>query len=1386
MPNSFTTSFASAAAGTSSDNMNRRDGGTDWSRPRVNGTQTFRRPSTQSRDNLQLATSSAAGPYIPPHLNQQANVSRNGAATDVRYTRDEMLGIFKTQHDNGALASDLPRVFAGPWDLSNGILHKPDSEKTGAEICWNSQPTSLPLGLEDMTEEEKQSFTTSVNSPLKLNNPKDGQSSNPGARKTSLSMVNTSGGSRPGVRRRETSDSFAGNGPLSPTENKTFRLDAATNTPPPALLRRRTDLQEESQDKDEPRSVQDNTSPFGTLRRSGTAGPPSAGLNPPLASPWSTSGPQSAFGAMGAFINHGSDHPSGHDPSAQRPAFGSVRSTSRFKDILGKANEDMTPSVKEKASFNGLGKLSEEDDNIQSQSHDQIRNRPARSETNPYGEDAMPARTASTGLSAHDDPGVMQQMGFNPFPSSRDVQSVQTPHHRFNPDPASPTSTNPYQSPQGGRIPDDEGQEGPNLSQPYGRRDVFSGAEHRGQNSFGSLRGLGGGMGGLGGWTNPGFGTGTPGRDRPAVSSAFGDSVFSPLSDLQSPGAFGGNTFFGSGFAGPSRQSKLGLPFPPAMQEQMRSDSRNDAFGGRPDPFEPPRQDSAFRAAFEGMERPGEDAFGQIVPNRSPVGPPGRSSSGGPAEGSGSSSPNGIPTAQQRQMVMPDRMRWVYRDPHGNVQGPWSGLEMHDWFKAGFFTAELQVKKLEDAEYEPLAQLVRRIGNSREPFLVPQIGVPHGPPASGGNPWSAGPTGSAQPPFASAFPSFGTTLTAEQQNALERRKQEEQFLMARQKEYLAQRQIQMNGPPHGPPGAYMPGLVHHSSAHSLHSQPSFGSITSPVGFAQPSPLPAPIGQPPHSANAFRSMTPTQSHDDLQAGFSRLGLDNRGPYSNLNQQSFAAHERNRLSMESQQGQQFAHETTFLGQQGRNERLDEFRELRQDFDEDELEDETLPAPIGSQRDSKEVATLRQPPAPVGGSSTKPADNNEPLSLAQQVQRTAAAQAEVKENSYIESPPVSISPLPAPAAQRSRPQTVAEQLAAESRSTTQTPAETSSASIAPWADKTAEASRGPSLREIQEAEAEQAAKREAIRLAEAKRAFLEQERAAATQVVPPAPGLPATSNWATSGSPGTPTTPGGSVWSAKPIPAKTASASAAKKTMTQILKEEETRKQRQLATQSPTATTPAVPASSGKYAQMVSKVTPPQNVFGSGPGQQQQTQAGGASAWTTVGASGKPKTPATVVAAPAVTRTTSTSTIPLSRPLATSRSTSIAGGTKNQAKEELVKWAKASLSKGLNPGTNLDTLVSSLFELPAEVDLLAEAVYGVTQSLDWRRFAEEFIRRRKLADRGIIEADGSKQAESKSSNNGWSEVAKKGPAPAQQQQKDDGVAGFKVVPSKKKGKR
>lgn len=78
-----------------------------------------------------------------------------------------------------------------------------------------------------------------------------------------------------------------------------------------------------------------------------------------------------------------------------------------------------------------------------------------------------------------------------------------------------------------------------------------------------------------------------------------------------------------------------------------------------------------------------------------------------------------------RQMVTPHRMRWVYKDPNNNTQGPWSGIEMDYWFRKGYLPSELMIKRVEDLEFEPLAQLTRRLGDSRMPFLVPQVGVPH-------------------------------------------------------------------------------------------------------------------------------------------------------------------------------------------------------------------------------------------------------------------------------------------------------------------------------------------------------------------------------------------------------------------------------------------------------------------------------------------------------------------------------------------------------------------------------------------------------------------------------------------------------------------------------------
>ena len=104
--------------------------------------------------------------------------------------------------------------------------------------------------------------------------------------------------------------------------------------------------------------------------------------------------------------------------------------------------------------------------------------------------------------------------------------------------------------------------------------------------------------------------------------------------------------------------------------------------------------------------------------------------------------------------------------------------------------------------------------------------------------------------------------------------------------------------------------------------------------------------------------------------------------------------------------------------------------------------------------------------------------------------------------------------------------------------------------------------------------------------------------------------------------------------------------------------------------------------------------------------------------------------------------------------------------------------------------EDFVSSLLSFPADAELITESVHSASNTLDSRHFAEEFLRRRKLADKGIInDRATSSPAESKSAG-GWSEVAKKGGASVQQQQQQQQPAldsgAFKVVPSKKKSKR
>lgn len=105
-------------------------------------------------------------------------------------------------------------------------------------------------------------------------------------------------------------------------------------------------------------------------------------------------------------------------------------------------------------------------------------------------------------------------------------------------------------------------------------------------------------------------------------------------------------------------------------------------------------------------------------------------------------------------------------------------------------------------------------------------------------------------------------------------------------------------------------------------------------------------------------------------------------------------------------------------------------------------------------------------------------------------------------------------------------------------------------------------------------------------------------------------------------------------------------------------------------------------------------------------------------------------------------------------------------------------------------VSAFAQSLENFPLDSDIIADAVYANSTIMDGRHFAEEYVRRKKLAEKGVAEKQPIAKAEatmSSSSGGGWSEVAKKSGTPtAPREEVNTPPAGFKVVPGRKKGKK
>uniref|UniRef100_UPI00215A0CCF GRB10-interacting GYF protein 2 n=1 Tax=Homo sapiens TaxID=9606 RepID=UPI00215A0CCF len=58
--------------------------------------------------------------------------------------------------------------------------------------------------------------------------------------------------------------------------------------------------------------------------------------------------------------------------------------------------------------------------------------------------------------------------------------------------------------------------------------------------------------------------------------------------------------------------------------------------------------------------------------------------------------------------------KWYYKDPQGEIQGPFNNQEMAEWFQAGYFTMSLLVKRACDESFQPLGDIMKMWG--RVPF----------------------------------------------------------------------------------------------------------------------------------------------------------------------------------------------------------------------------------------------------------------------------------------------------------------------------------------------------------------------------------------------------------------------------------------------------------------------------------------------------------------------------------------------------------------------------------------------------------------------------------------------------------------------------------------------
>ncbi len=70
--------------------------------------------------------------------------------------------------------------------------------------------------------------------------------------------------------------------------------------------------------------------------------------------------------------------------------------------------------------------------------------------------------------------------------------------------------------------------------------------------------------------------------------------------------------------------------------------------------------------------------------------------------------------------------KWLYLDIGNRLKGPWSDNQMSAWYKAGYLPRELQIREVNDTNFQPLSLVVERIENIETVDSPPLLQTPPG------------------------------------------------------------------------------------------------------------------------------------------------------------------------------------------------------------------------------------------------------------------------------------------------------------------------------------------------------------------------------------------------------------------------------------------------------------------------------------------------------------------------------------------------------------------------------------------------------------------------------------------------------------------------------------